>query len=306
MKKFKAFTMIELYIAIAIIAVMTAFCLSYIKPSDKKTQLFAYATVANLERAMTSLADTGFDFDSGDLCDELQNVFTTKTACSSGTLTLPNDVTLSNLNEGKKTETTYKDLSDNQIYASYRDVLIDINGSKKPNINWVDRIPVRIYDLKTIDTSPTKAFIVQPIDCSLSSKSTLCGSTTSNFLLDDKILKYDVYVPASDGEDSTTQLIASSQSAAVADRMVNGRNGLYKNYYAASANTNINPKCVTRSMCADENDLSGAKALGHCDSNAVPTGSPNNGLMPCFTVLHKPSSGAAFMIDSLIGDIDKI
>lgn len=289
MKRLKAWTLVELVVAMGFIAVISGFLLTTVKPQSQNAKIYVYATIQNLMKAIVAVGDK-YDNQDGEpvdgnilyqkpstnddtFCLQMADVFSLKqaavcaksTASSTANLVLANGVEIFGLSSTKKT------LFDDST-IEYKDIAIDIDGkSKGMNRLGIDRFPLRIF----------KDRIILPVNCNSSadkiydygqnkdqlvpSASPFCkegkefsGTTsTKNFMLDQDIITYDLYRGKTDVESDSTEavkadIIASKYSAAAALCGAYGGKRYLSTTSCAkitSAALKIHPKCPTDEMC---------------------------------------------------------
>ncbi|MBQ8476657.1 hypothetical protein IJ531_06315, partial [bacterium] len=236
-------------------------------------------------------------------------------------ISFPNGTTIQGLaSEWKKpfAEATYM----------FKNIVVDIDGPKGLNKIWADRYPLRIYagigkgaegtimpincGNDVVYKEDTDTLITMPSDA----QSPYCAEgfaangtkVTKNYALDDEIITYDVYKPGGTEENSKAIMVASAVSPMMADCMAYGSSmGFYSVKECDAAKIQIKRECATQTNCAT------------CTSNTCPNNEDDTGkttpstcadmlggeIVPsCMTIMHKPNSGASFVIQSLIGDID--
>ncbi len=285
MKKLNAWTLVELFMAMGVIIIISTFLSTAFKPNTQKAKLFAYATINNLITGTLSVSEKyqsdpdatpkdltyqNPDSDDDTFCLELADTFSlsetpncAKTATISDVnLRFPNEVTVQGLtNPWKKPFVT-------SAY-SFKNIIIDIDGEKGLNRLWIDRFPLRIYQGAKYDGT------IHPVNCSDDSvyddegkkitlsddigKSPYCkqkfdasgANVNKNFVIDDNVITYDLYKAAATGEETKATLIASSQSPAAADCLAYGGNGYYSRQQCAQMGFKIHSQCASSGTCEE-------------------------------------------------------
>lgn len=240
-------------------------------------------------------------------------------------LTLPNGVTVQGLTNDWLEPFSGSDYK-------IKNIVIDIDGRKGVNKIGIDRFPLRLYN------GSGYTGMVQVVNCKSDkdivynedTKVTLgadfrpyckqgfdANGNASNvvFTLDNKIISYDIYRATSSDEESAAELVASSLAPMDADCGAYGGEGFYSKKECADATNKIGgdylrirTKCATSTNCADcgyicpkNKDNTGNTTADSCAAMLVET-NPDD--LPCFTLLHKPSGGTTFLLETLIGQFD--
>ncbi len=281
MKK-KAWTLVELFLAMGIIILISSFLLTTFKPNTQKSKVYIYAAMNNLtkgiisvmekygEDATTSKTLTYQNPDSTDdtFCLELADVFSLakEANCeqsepiSTVNLEFPNEVTIQGLATPWKTP--YEGCEYN-----FKNIIIDVDGEKGLNKLGIDRFPLRIFQGGKVDG------VIMPINCEDDSvydeegnkivltdstgKSPFCKQKfdssgalfTKNLLLDDKIINYDIYRSEMVEEKSVAKIVSSAQSLAMADCMAYGGYGYLSKEQCAQMGIKIHTKCASSETC---------------------------------------------------------
>ena len=121
-----------------------------------------------------------------------------------------------------------------------------------------------------------------------------------NLMNDNNIISYNIYKATSSASNAKAELIASNLSFKDADCMAFGSaTGFFNVNDCKAASIKIDDKCATTTNCAT------------CDAQTCPTNcsdvaTVNPEDISCITMLHKPSSGMSFFIQSIIGDADDL
>ena len=298
--KNKGWTLVELFVAMTVVILISSFLISSFKPNIQKSKLFVYATISNLTKGVISITDkynediskvkdlTYQNPDSTDdtFCLEMADIFSlsTKANCSKTAtnstvnLRFPNEVTIQGLATPWRTPYT-------NCEYSFKNIIIDIDGEKGLNKIWADRFPLRIFQGGKMDG------VILPINCTDDSiyneegtkitlttttgKSPYCkqkfnvsGSTVSkNFLNDDQIINYDVFKTKVSDEKTEAKMIASAQSLSAADCMAYGGNGYLSNKQCSALNIKLATQCASAETC--ENCASVSPSI--CPMNAAGT-----------------------------------
>ena len=303
MKK-NAWTLVELFIAMGIVILISSFLISSFKPNIQKSKLFVYATMSNLTKGTISVLDKYNEDTSSSkdlsyqnpsstndtFCLEISDTFSLSTvpncaknaAISAVNIRFPNEVTVQGL------ATPWRTPYANSEY-SFKNIIIDIDGEKGLNKIWADRFPLRIFQGGKMDG------IIMPINCADDSvydengnkitlnnttgKSPYCkqkfnvsGSTVAkNFLTDDQIINYDVFKSQASDEKTEAKMVASAQSPAMADCMAYGGNGYLSAKQCSALGIKIDTQCASTETC--ENCASVSPSI--CPMNAAGTAQTN-------------------------------
>lgn len=281
---------------------------------------------------------TGAATDQDAYCIALADVFALKTipdckvegSTTNNTkvnITFPTGTTVQGLINDWKTPYSDADFS-------FKNIIVDIDGQAGVNKVWIDRFPLRIYNGSGFTGT------IQPVDCSDDAvykedgtKVTLTDATGKSpyckqgfqsngaefkkaFPKDNKVLSFDVFRAATDDEETQGVLIASALSPMAADCGAYGGTGYFHYKQCGLANLKILTECATVDNCekcastgsnpicpkkaSDDTQYTNSKAT--CISEAQQKKNPNE--LPCFIVLHKPSGGTTFLLETLVGEFD--
>lgn len=343
MKKYQAWTLVEMVIAIIIITILSLVCLSNFKPNIQKTKVYIYAVMKNItsanmviaEKYDDSLDDETYEGDNDWYCIHLADTFnlTTPVKCEKTlgkdtiNMRLPNGVEIKGLTN------EWLEAPSSEYYI--KNILVDIDGFDKGlGKLWVDQFPLRIYNgsIYTGQVVPTNCaddgidetssdYTGSDDDVSTkphSYKSPYCKGNTTNTAMDDTIITYDVYKAESADETSRAVLVASNLSLMEADCGAYGGSGIYKAKQCDS-NARILPECATVQNCAICNaSASDAAVDDGYDICPIEDSEGNTGKdcaeiaafdnpddINCFTLLHKPSAGTSFLLETLLTNIDE-
>ena len=342
MKKY-AWTLAEMVIVIIILFMLSGLCVSLFKPDTQKAKICLYAAIRNITRGNITIIEkyeTLMKHDDPEAeedwyCTQFADAFTldTEANCSKDAdegdinIRFAHGVTIQGL-----ASDWVQPFADSSYY--YKNIVVDIDGSDGMNRLWVDRFPLRIIsgsnkgaeglvvtvtcgdnDLVYNDKAEPHAVVaVAP-----AAKNPYCsnGFTPSgdavnkNFALSKDILTYDVYRAISTEPDSKAELITTSVSPMEADCMAYGdQTGYYSTAECDSAKIRIKGKCATKQNCGTctnntcPMNQEGTSATDH-DGCSELAGVLNPNDISCFAIVHKPSGGASFMLQALIGDIDE-
>ena len=326
MKIKPAWSLAELVLALVIIAVISISMIASFKPQNNQTRIFVYSTIRNLTKGNIALidkyADIINDSDATWYCKNLLDMFSLTGSANCANNSSPN-ATFANGVQVKGLHGAWVDPTSGDFRAmyKYKEIVIDIDGfSNGLNKIGADQIPMRIYKSDSFKGG------VLPSDCSGSklydlndkyvtpAKNTYCGSSTFNFLKDNSIVSYDIYKGTKetlDAEEAVQAMIVhSGLSPMEADCKAYGGKGLYTQKECNLAGFRLSPKCAMFKTCIDC-DASGkntcpvigsytAQTEAQC-STIQTVHNPQN--TPCFTIIHKPSIGAGFLIDSILSDV---
>lgn len=340
LNKKDGWTLIELIVCVTIIILISSFLISNFKPASQKAKFFLYATIKNLGIANASVVDKMSTLELPDVgsndgyCMQLADSFSSNASNCDKTstkyipnLTLANGVTIMGLASPWNLPFPSADYK-------YKDILIDVDGSKGPNKIWLDRFPFRIYN----DT--TRTGVIFPVNCGTEydkfydDAGNALNPTVTNpyctgkreFLKEDKIISYDVFRSDKTVDDLTddeyeagkgvgAELKKGLVSPLVADCEAFGGTGMFNVYQCAAAGIKVLPECTTYEICeiADKagkianittaSDLAGCQGIAD-GSNSTPAadGSKIYGL--CFTMMHKPTGGINIMLNSVLDEVD--
>ena len=318
MKK-HGWTMMEMIIALSVIAILSCLCVSVYKPKLIKSRMFLYGAMKNLTKGNIAVSDKG-SLEAEDIstssgvfdgyCVRLADAFNLKTAPNCNV-----DLGKDDVNITFTTGVTVKGLaSDWIVYDSggkhiydYKDILVDIDGSKGVNKIWVDQFPLRVYfsaDLKGI---------ILPVNCSTTNPdpagiSIYCpASGGQDYTADNNIISFNVHRKrVADYEKTETFLVGSGLSLAKADCAANGGSGLFTAEECVAKGMTINKKCLTEARCSKVVDYpnlfpSAQRTYDTCMA-AVNEFNPEG--LNCLMLQAKPRGGAAFIVEAIIGDIE--
>jgi len=213
-----------------------------------------------------------------------------------------------------------------------KNIVVDIDGRSGVNKIGVDRFPLRLYDgsgftgmIQVVNCKSDKDVVYND-----DTKVTLGGDfrpyckqgfeangNASNvvFDLDNKIISYDIYRATSSEEEATAELVASSLAPMDADCGAYGGEGFYHKKQCEDSSNKINgdylrirTKCATSTNCAECGNICPRNKddNSNTDESSCTTmaASLNPEDLPCFTLLHKPSGGTTFLLETLIGQFD--
>ncbi len=349
MKKKNAWTLIELFMAMSVIILIASFLITTFRPNVQRAKLYTYATIINLIKGTIAVMEKyqsdpdsepktlsyqNPDSTDDTFCIEFADNFTLSEAadCSKDALIsdinlkFPNGVTVQGLaNPWKKPYVTSSYM--------FKNIIIDIDGEEGLNKIWIDRFPLRIYEGAKYDGT------IYPVNCADDSvyddegnKITLDDSTgkspyckqkfnasganvNKNFLMDDKVITYDIYKAAATGEQTKATLVASAQSPAAADCMAYGGNGYHSREECAQFGVKIHTQCASSATCEGCGSVS--PSICPMDSTQT-TQTDQTGCLEiakanqiddtdvrCITLQHKPGSGLSYLVESLVGEIDQ-
>ncbi len=357
MKKISAWTMVEVIIALSLILLLSGMCLTVYKPNVQKARIFVYAALKNLTRGNLAILQKDEDIDELPMgraknianntntdkdayCIALADVFALKSlpdckvdsevyANTKVNITFPNESTVQGLTNNWITpypESEFK----------FKNIVLDIDGSKGVNKVWVDRFPLRIYNggaftgnIQAVDCSDDAVYKEDgtkiALDTNAKGKNPYCkqGFTSNGaevkkaFPRDKKVISYDVFRAATDEEETTGVLIASALSPMEADCGAYGGAGFFHKKQCGDTTKGVYrilSKCATTENC-DTCATTGAGAI--CPKKADDSGVTNNATeckavatslnpsdLTCFIVLHKPSGGTTFLLETLVGEFD--
>ena len=346
MKK-KAWTLVELFIAMGIVIMVSSLLINAFRPNVQKAKLFTYATMNNINKGIIGVMEKyqndvsssklisyqNPDSTDDTFCLEFTDLFslTGLPECSQDSIIsdinarFPNEVTIQGLANPWKTP------YENSEY-SFKNIIIDIDGENGLNKIWVDRFPLRIFQGGKADGQ------VMPINCEDDSiydnennKITLNDSTgkspyckqkfdatgtiaNKNFLLDDQIINYDVIKSQTIDEKNITKIVASAQSLAKADCMAYGGSGYLNKKQCAELGIKIHTQCANSETCEKCSETSPSvcpmnkentiqtdetTCLELAEQNKV-----NDEETKCFTLQHRPTGGASFLLETIVGEIN--
>ncbi|MBR2068876.1 MAG: hypothetical protein IJ877_03855 [Candidatus Gastranaerophilales bacterium] len=339
MKKY-AWTLAEMVIALTIVIILSGICVGVYKPNTNKGRIYVYSAMRNLIRAHSVLIEKKGSINTQDMlgeddwyCAQMADVFSLDSAaeCSRSlandavNISFPNGVTIQGM------ATPWKKPYSTATYV-FKNIVVDIDGPKGLNRIWADRFPLRVFagvgkgaegmvmpincGNDVVYNYDTKALVSVPNDA----KSPYCkhgfkadgAAVAKDYTLDDEIITYDVYKAASSQPGSKAVMLASSISPKEADCKAYGSSmGFFSVAECDSAKIQILrdcatitncETCTTANTCPNKLDDSGKTDPAGC-KDMLDTINPDS--ISCFAILHKPNSGASFVIQSLVGDIDE-
>lgn len=343
--KNKAWTLMELVICIFIIILISSFLIKNFKPAPQKARIFLYAAMKNLSQANALVIDKK----SSLMSDPSENVVDDNDAYC---LALADNMTLEKTPDCNKTN--HADYKVNLVFPNglsimgltsdwivpypdadyaYKNILVDVDGSKGKNQLFIDRFPLRVYD------SGNYMGMVMPVNCGTSfdkvydtegnvipqTINPYCKGKTVHFLSDNKILSYDIYradsteeVKANPSDEDSVGMRAFVKrgllSPEEADCQAYGGYGMLTKYNCNALGIRILDVCTTEEICDECHDTTNGIDICPLDENDVPTATkeaclavknaknPND--IKCFTYLHKPSGGANIMLNVALEEVD--
>lgn len=282
----KAWTLAELVIAVAAIALIASVIGKGTKPDYNKTKLFSYYTMENILRGNSAVIDKygqlddderGADNAKNKYCSRFADFFTTK-----GNILCNNNMKRSVANITLQNNVTIQGLA-TKWYLPYpgapyeiKNIVFDIDGRKGRNKLWVDRIPLRMYrggvrngQIQLVDCSnqvvykPDGSEVVldeftgrNPYCCDSgfdsNERADNCGESNEENKSNTKsIITYDVFRVdlSEEGEISQSGLIAGDLSPKEADCMAYGGTGLYHAEECYEDRYHLSEYCATADLC---------------------------------------------------------
>ncbi len=295
MKK-NAFTLAELTVCIVMMMILAIFAVTNIKPNENKIRLFVYGAMDNISAVVSTLVSEessgltsgNFVTSSGTydwLCTKVGDYFTLKSEANCNTSASSTDVNFTFTNNvtvqgfaAPWTEDSRK-APDGTKYK-YKEFVIDIDGAKGMNEDGIDRFSMRIYSGGLLEGA------LIPI----------------NQMTAKEIINYDIFVPESANASKAT-MVASYQSYKDADCGIFGGTGYFKDDECKSGGKKIYLKCLTTDLCSKcgqgicpKTEDGTQLTVDSCKAR-VKTKNPNE--IACFMMLHKPSTGAGLIIDTV-------
>ncbi len=322
--------MVEMVVALIILILLSGVCLTVYKPNVQKSKIVLYATMKNLTAANMAIIEgiengryhsanelniSGTYNADNNYCRYLTEALSVSSTGCNGSITLPGKIVISGLdNKWVKPATT----ADYEV----KDVLVTIDGGSKFGVS---KFPLRIYNgsgytgmVHLIDCTNSTSAGKLNLDgttkdvstTAKSSYSTYCGKSI-NYLTSNIVASYDVYRADTDEEETTASLISSAVSPLEADCNAYGGQGVYNETQCKNAGYRLKIQCLTSDLCANAN--SAVLPNKTVDGTSVSITSSNcasykNSLNPndlsCFTLLHKPSAGTTFLLETMVGQFD--
>jgi len=347
MNKKLAWTLAELMVAMTFIMLISGFLVSVFKPKTQNTRIQAYAAIRNITKGIIAVDDkyektppedttnSGIFYqntatpDVDTFCLEMADVFTLKqTANCKKSETTGSNLHVPNFVLANGVE--FYGLASDKIQAGqykYKNIAMDVNGSKGPNKLGVDRFPLRIFAednlVFPVDCTETQFFDYRLdglITLDDNQKNPYCktGKTFNgtrskiNFMLDDEIITYDTYRSSSQGEQQkTSEMVAFSQSLASSICGNFGGKRFLDPSQCAKLGQKIYTKCVMEEMC-----ITCETSPSICPMNSDNTSQTNeaackqlyidlkNDINTCLFLIHKPSAALSAVVGAIVGDLD--
>lgn len=325
MKKIYGWTMVEMVVAMIILIILTGVCLTVYKPNVQKAKIVLYATMKNLtaaNRAIIEGIENGRYTSPNELnmsgagtadtyyCKYLAEVLSVDATGCNDSITLPGKIQITGLSNPWVTITS----ADFEV----KDVLVSIEGGSRFGVN---KFPLRIYNgsgysgmVQVIDCTSADSAKKINVDGSTkdfsdakasSSYSAYCGSAI-NYLTSNTLVSYDIYRADTNDEETTASLIATTVSPLEADCGAYGGQGLYNE--SQCSGYKLKAQCATLDLCANagnniKNSLVNPNG-GSTITCATAQSTYNNSDISCFTLLHKPSAGTTFLLETMVGQFD--
>lgn len=338
MKK-TAWTMTEMVIAIVVLAMLSGICASLFKPNIQKARMFIYSAMRDINGANEGILEKYGTLNQQDLSEDstddyycvhvadLLNLSTAancakNAAADAVNIRYSNGVTIQGL--ASAWQNPYPDSP-----FQFKNFVVDINGSSGPNKVWVDRFPLRVIGGPGYATEGSVVVVncgsevvyndvqATPDDVAVASTannpyckdgwSASGTANTTDFTNDNQIISYDVLRASTESDEEVKAItLMSGVSQKLADcSAFGGTEGLNSAGVCNTASMRLLKECANQSTClkcltnscpAGSSNASGCKTI-------AATSNPEN--LYCFIKLHKPSIGAHFIFQAILGNMDE-
>ena len=282
MNKKNAWTLVELFMAMGVIILLSTILATTYRPNVQKAKLYIYASMANITKGTIAVKEKYAKDETGSkdlsyqnpdstddtFCIEMADVFTLNktpecaidSTISTVNLSFPNKVTVQGL------ATPWKKPYPTADY-SFKNIVIDIDGEEGLNKVWVDRFPLRLFQgskyegvLQVVNCADDSIYDDEGNKITLSDdtgKSPYCKQkfnasgaiVAKEFLKDDKIINYDIYKAPATGENIKATMVASARSPLEADCGAYGGKGLYNRKLCAQYGFKLKRECASQTAC---------------------------------------------------------
>ena len=339
MKK-HAWTMGEMIIAISVLLVLTGLAVRSIKNLEvNKAKISLYAAIRHLTMGTLAVSEkddfrglnpkVAVDWNNGNstdwYCLQLADAMAIKSSVNCAKNTTSANFTTAN-------GMTFYGLADawSLLYgdAYYKNVLVDINDTEKPNKIGHDKFPLRVYRGMS-QSKISLDGVVYPADCSSetfdtgSGTTTLthtdCGGSTNKFASSIQHVTYDIYKVMKVNSGAVAiraQKIHTGLSLKDADCLAYGDTGLYggracksiKDIHQDCAHPDTCEECETHQICPNNGSKANCDTLANDSTHKITYTDPESGTtetenFPCFTLMSKPTGGLGMIGGSIISEL---